>query len=146
MEKQNNIDDIQLLHCILNEIMTSNEYTMIVKSMDEVALEYGIIGQKMKKVQFSQVSEEDFWEFVYNGILNESNISPDVQFHTVNGFGNVHSSVTIDLSDHVTVIILNRDHKYDDWIEQLYLKLRQQVQNDCPETLQKIKSKAMKKR
>lgn len=116
METLNN--DKQKLYNTLREIILSKEYTMIVKTKDELALEYGIIGRETKKVKFENVSEENFWEFVYQGII-QINPKAKIKFHIINGFDNVHSSVYIDLNELVSVIILNNDHKYDKWIEEL---------------------------
>lgn len=111
-------NDRQKLYNTLREIISSKEYTMIVKTRDEIALEYGIIGRETKKIQFENVSEEDFWEFVYQGIM-QINPNANINFHIVNGFGNVHSSVNIDINELVSVIILNNNHKYDKWIDDL---------------------------
>lgn len=137
-EKTPKNNDKQKLYNTLREIILSKEYTMIVKTKDETALEYGIIGRETKKVKFENVSEEDFWEFVYQGII-QINPKANIKFHTINGFGNVHSSVNIDINELVSVFILNNDHKYDKWIEQL--KASQKIDLSNPLTRKRKKDK-----
>ena len=123
MNKEN--DNMNKLTSILSGIIESDEYTMLVESTEnENMLEYGIIGQEMKKVKFDNLDGENFWEFMYKGICQ---VAPNSVFNfmTVNAFGDTHSSVTIDLTDRVKAIITNRDHKYDEFI----LKLEEAMKN-----------------
>jgi len=131
MEKYN--EEMNKLILLLGLIIDSDEYTMLVESMeDENTLEYGIVGQKMKKVKFNNLNGETFWEFIYKGICK---IAPYaiVNFMNVNSFGNIHSSVVIDLNDKVSVMITNRDHKYDKFISTL-----QDIMQNSEECSEKI--------
>lgn len=114
--------EMQTLISTLHTIIESNEYTMLVQSFDqENTLEYGILGQSMKAVSFDHLSEENFWEFIYEGMKQ---VNPDTSVHTmtVNAFGNLHSSAILQLNEKVQAIITNRDHKYDDFIEKVLEK------------------------
>lgn len=111
--------DMNKLTSVLSTIIESDEYTMLVESTEnENMLEYGIVGQEMKKIKFDNLNGENFWEFVYKGICKIAPTSV-VNFMNVNAFGNIHSSVTIDLNDRVKAIITNNDHKYDEFISTL---------------------------
>lgn len=101
--------EMQTLISTLHTIIESDEYTMLVQSFDqENTLEYGILGQSMKAVSFDHLSEENFWEFIYEGMKQ---VNPDTSVHTmtVNAFGNLHSSVILQLNEKVQAIITNRD-------------------------------------
>ena len=112
-------EDMKKLVSILNAIIESEEYTMLVESHDQDnTLEYGIVGQKMESVRFDNLNGESFWEFMYKGIYS---VEPNsvVNFMNVNAFGNFHSTVIIDLNERVKAIITNSDHKYDGFISRL---------------------------
>lgn len=112
-------EDMKKLISILNAIIESDEYTMLVESYDQDnTLNYGIVGQKMKEVRFDNLNGECFWEFMYKGIYS---VEPNaiVNFMNVDAFGNFHSSVIIDLNERVKAIITNMDHKYDSFISKL---------------------------
>lgn len=120
MEK-NNVkynEEMDKLVSLLDSIIKSNEYTVLFERFnDENVLEYGMFGN-MKTVKFENLNGESFWEFMYKGICK---IEPNsiVEFVNINSFGNIHSSVTIDLNDKVVAMITNRDHKYDKFISTL---------------------------
>lgn len=150
LPKEYNIDkydnDMKKLVSTLNTIIKSEEYTMLVESYDkDDTLEYGIIGQQMQEVRFDNLNGESFFEFMYKGIYNVAPHSV-INFVNVNAFGNIHSSVIIDLNERVKAIMANRNHKYDSFILKLYDTL-ETIQDDFEKQNSKkgpILSKRMK--
>lgn len=119
-------DDVKRLTSILNSIIESGEYTMLIESFEnEDVLEYGIIGQKMKKTKFDNLNGENLGEFMCKVIYKVAPTSV-FNFMNVNAFGNIHSSVVVDLTDRVEFIITNNNHKYDEFI----FKLEESMKNN----------------
>ena len=126
--------EMQKLISVLDTIVESDEYTMLVKSYDqENTLEYGIVGQPMKAVSFDHLQEENFWEFIYEGMKQ---VNPNTIVHAMNvsAFGNLHSSAILQLNEKVQAIITNSDHKYDGFIAELQMISEQEeIKNEKSE-------------
>lgn len=55
-------EEMNKLVLILKTIIESDEYTMLIESVEnENVLEYGIVGQKMKTFKFDNLNGESFW-------------------------------------------------------------------------------------
>jgi len=112
-------EEMDKLISLLNKIIKSNKYTSLTKNSEfENTLEYGFIGKETENLKFDNLNNKNFWEFIYEGICK---IAPDakVSFMNVDFAGNKHSTIIIELSDKVQAIILNNDHKYDEFISNL---------------------------
>lgn len=116
-------EDRKKLLSTLKAIIESNEYMMLVESPNQNnTLEYGIIGQKMESVNFGHLNGESLWEFVYKGICEVEPHSV-VNFITIKASENIHSTVVIDLNEKVKAIIVNQDHRYDQFISRLQTQM-----------------------
>lgn len=116
-------EDRKKLLSTLKAIIESNEYMMLVESPNQNnTLEYGIIGQKMESVNFGHLNGESLWEFVYKGICEVEPHSV-VNFMTIKASENIHSTVVIDLNEKVKAIIVNQDHRYDQFISRLQTQM-----------------------
>lgn len=116
-------EDRKKLLSTLKAIIESNEYMMLVESPNQNnTLEYGIIGQKMESVNFGHLNGECLWEFVYKGICEVEPHSV-VNFMTIKASENIHSTVVIDLNEKVKAIIVNQDHRYDQFISRLQTQM-----------------------
>lgn len=105
--------NMQKLVSTLRTIVESDEYVIIQeKYQDENSLEYGIAGNKMVPISFSDLHGQTIGEFLYQGICT---VAPDalVTVMHVSAFGDVRDDVVIDLNDKVHAVLLNQNHKYD---------------------------------
>ena len=134
--------NMQKLVSTLRTIVESDEYVIIQeKYQDENSLEYGIAGNKMVPISFSDLHGQTIGEFLYQVICA---VAPDalVTVMHVSAFGDVRDDVVIDLNDKVHAVLLNQNHKYDAFVANLLEMMKTEDadvidKNDNPAILSK---------
>lgn len=121
--------DYKLLCDTLRDVVANakeDELIMITKDVEGPSLEYGIMGREPTRVKFANVDEDNFWEFVYTGIIDSVNPNPAANFTMIRGLSEVpHMAATIIINENVQAFVTNINHRYDGWLEQLKEKYEQ---------------------
>ena len=112
----------QILKQSLMEAMTSLKPCTIVKPINKQALDFYVSNESIKQIDLSYLDSKDFWEVIYNEVLNITD--PDIDIFNVSAPNNFYKSAIIKLNDYVQIIIVNRNHEYDLWLDDLQKRIR----------------------
>ena len=107
----------QILNKQLIEVMNLKKNTIIVKAINSNALDFYIGNEVTKRICFKDIPNNDFWEFVYEEILKVTD--PVIDILLIDAPGNSYQSVLMELNEYVKVLVVNRNHQYDNWIDNL---------------------------
>lgn len=131
------MNQIENFKQVLGKIIENREVTYIVKSIDKNALEYGILGMKMTPIDMNEVPKKDLWEVVVQTVLLNFNEKPKVDIYAMNFSGDKHIGACIEVTEFVTIMISNREHKYDEWLMNLKEQYNQLENSDKQELTRK---------
>ena len=102
-----------------NNILYKNliEVMALLKPINKQILDLYISNEPVRQVDLSYLNGDEFWESIYKEVLKITN--PDIDVFNVSDSGNMYKSAIIKLNEYVKIVITNRNHKYDLWIDDL---------------------------
>ncbi len=111
------MEENNILYKNLIEVMALLKPCIILKQINKQILDLYISNEPVRQVDLSYLNGDEFWESIYKEVLKITN--PDIDVFNVSDSGNMYKSAIIKLNEYVKIVITNRNHKYDLWIDDL---------------------------